>query len=60
MGGFFDMFMSLKGFNLQLGEEDVLDVEEVQCVDFKYLVYYYNNINLNLRLFLFLILWNNY
>lgn len=42
------------------GEEDVLDAEEAQRADPKYLVYYYNNINLNPRLPPPLISWNNY
>lgn len=60
MGGLFDMPTSPKGSNSQSGEEDVLDAEEAQRADPKYLVYYYNNINLNPRLPPPLISWNNY
>ncbi|XP_024370243.1 pumilio homolog 1 [Physcomitrium patens] len=63
MGGFFDMPTSPKGgrtANLQSGEEDVLDAEEAQRADPKYLIYYYSNINLNPRLPPPLISWNNY
>uniref|UniRef100_A0A7I4DEK1 PUM-HD domain-containing protein n=1 Tax=Physcomitrium patens TaxID=3218 RepID=A0A7I4DEK1_PHYPA len=63
MGGLLDMPTSHKGgrgANVQSGEEDVLDAEEAQRADPKYLVYYYSNINLNPRLPPPLISWNNY
>ena len=62
MGGLFDMPTSPKGrsSNAQSGEEDILDAEEAQRADPKYLIYYYNNINLNPRLPPPLISWNNY
>jgi pumilio RNA-binding family len=63
MGGLFDLPTSPKGGRSskpESGEEDVLDAEEAQRADPKYLVYYYNNINLNPRLPPPLISWNNY
>nr|AAX58753.1 PUF-domain RNA-binding protein [Physcomitrium patens] len=63
MGGMFDLPTSPKGGrspNLQPGEEDVLNAEDAQRADPRYLVYYYSNINLNPRLPPPLISWNNY